>query len=226
MANNQYLRWDAQSIQELLRQKLLESGLLTDQLYPSSDTKILIDIFAWVFDVLTYMLNNAAADTLFNDTQLYENMNRIVKLLSYNPHGYLTSSTECKIDINTEVKTEIIDNCTIPKFTSIDLGKTDKYGNPIRYSFIEDFIFNVYTVRDSAGKILHSRIITPQAWPVIYNGTFKKYDVTFMSSGIPYEIFTLTGLNPNIELAPVFLDHKNFHVFIESINEVTRCIRI
>jgi hypothetical protein len=68
MANNQYLRWDAQSIQELLRQKLLESGLLTDQLYPSSDTKILMDIFAWVFDVLTYMLNNSASDVLFADT--------------------------------------------------------------------------------------------------------------------------------------------------------------
>lgn len=147
MTNN-YLMWDAQSIQELLRQKLLESGLLTDQLYPSSDTKILMDIFAWVFDVLTYMLNNAAADTLFADTQLYENMNRIVKLLSYNPHGYLTSSTECKFELNSELlDISLADTCTIPKFTSIDLGKTDKYGNPIKYSFVEDFIFNVYTVR-------------------------------------------------------------------------------
>lgn len=128
MAHEQYLKWDAQSIQELLRLKLLESGLLTDQLYPSSDTKILIDIFAWVFDVLTYMLNNAAADTLFTDTQLYENMNRIVKLLSYNPHGYLTSSTEVKFDINSEATDKILaDTCIIPKFTSIDLGKTDKY---------------------------------------------------------------------------------------------------
>lgn len=128
MANEQYLRWDAQSIQELLRLKLIESGLLTDQLYPSSDTKILIDIFSWVFDVLTYMLNNSAADTLFSDTQLYENMNKIVKLLSYNPHGYLTSSTECKFEINSEATDKVLaDTCTIPKFASIDLGKTDKH---------------------------------------------------------------------------------------------------
>ena len=25
-------------------------------------------------------------------------------------------------------------------------------------------------------------------------------------------------LNPNIELAPVFIDHKNFHVYVETIN--------
>lgn len=81
MANYDYLRWDAQSIQELLRRKLLESGLLTDQVYPSSDVKILMDLFAWVFDVLTYMLNNAASDVLFSDTHLYENINRLVKLL-------------------------------------------------------------------------------------------------------------------------------------------------
>ena len=42
MAQYDYLRWDAQSIQELLRRKLLESGLLTDQLYPSSD--IIIEV--------------------------------------------------------------------------------------------------------------------------------------------------------------------------------------
>ena len=56
--NNEYLCWDAQSIQELLRRKLLESGLYTDQVYPGSDTRILIDLFAWTFDVLTYILNN------------------------------------------------------------------------------------------------------------------------------------------------------------------------
>jgi hypothetical protein len=97
MANYDYLKWDAQSILVYLRRKLLESGLLTDQLYPGSDTKILMDLFAWTFDVLTYMLNNAAADSLFADTQLYENMNRIVKLLGYNPVGYLTSSIQCKL---------------------------------------------------------------------------------------------------------------------------------
>lgn len=103
MPNYDYLRWDAQSIQELLRRKLLESGILTDQVYPSSDVKILMDLFAWVFDVLTYMLNNAAADVLFSDTTLYENINRLVKLLSYSPKGYLTASALCQLGINSQI---------------------------------------------------------------------------------------------------------------------------
>ena len=48
MANYDYLRWDAASIQQLLRRKLLESNIYTDQLYPGSDTKILIDLFKYI----------------------------------------------------------------------------------------------------------------------------------------------------------------------------------
>ena len=218
-----YLKWDAESIQELLRRKLLDSGLYTDQLYPGSDTKILIDLFAWTFDVLTYIMNNAAADSLFADTQLYENLNRIVKLLSYNPHGYLTSSSQFKIGINPQIdinaKSRLPDTCTIPKFTSIDTEKTDKYGNSIKYSFVEDFTFNVYT--SVVGNTYTSQVITPRNWPILYNGEFKKYFEVFNSSGIPYEVFTLVGVTPNIEDNPVYIDHNNFHVYVEKIDEET-----
>lgn len=214
--NYDYLRWDAQSIQELLRRKLLESGILTDQLYPASDVKILIDLFAWTFDVLTYMLNNSAADVLFSDTKIYENMNRIVKLLSYSPKGYLTASSDFLIQTNVNEDMEAETVCTIPKFTSIDTGKVDKYGDNIKYSFIKDFSFSVY----------NSKVLTPKSWPVLYNGQFKKYDTTFISTGIPYEVFTMNGLNPNIESHPIYIDHNNFHVYIERINENTGEIKI
>ena len=55
--NTDLLKYDAADIRELIRRKLLESGVLTDQIYPGSDTSILIDIFSWMFNVLTYMLN-------------------------------------------------------------------------------------------------------------------------------------------------------------------------
>jgi hypothetical protein len=73
------------------------------------------------------MLNNAAADTLFADTQLYENMNRLVKMLSYSPHGYITSAVETKISINDNLDKILPDYCVIPKFSCIDLGMTDSY---------------------------------------------------------------------------------------------------
>jgi len=210
--NYDYLRWDAQSIQELLRRKLLESGILTDQLYPASDIKILMDLFAWTFDVLTYILNNSAADVLFSDTAIYENMNRLVKLLSYSPKGYLTCSSEFLISTNTNQSTTIDEDiCTIPKFASINTGKIDKYGNEIKFSFVKDFTFNIY----------NGVVVIPKAWPVLYNGQFKKYSSVFTSDGTPYEIFTMAGLNPNNENNPIYIDHNNFHVYIETISETT-----
>lgn len=209
MAKYDYLRWDAESIQELLRRKLLESGLLTDQLYPSSDTKILIDLFAWTFDVLTYMLNNAAADSLFSDTYVYENMNRLVKLLSYNPRGYLTSSAEFKISFNNLIDSSNInnknapDNLNIPKFSYIESEKTDKNGNIVRYSFVNDYSLTTYK----------TSIVTPLKWPILYNGVFKKYPTVFTALGIPNEVFSISfGEN-------VIADHNQFYVYIESINE-------
>lgn len=61
-------------------------------------------------------------------------------------------------------------------------------GNEVRYSFVEDYIFNVYTTGNS------SIIVTPRTWPILYNGQFKKYDTTFTITSYPYETFTLTRI--------------------------------
>ena len=60
------LKFDASSIQELLTRKLIDSGLYSDQIYPGSDTRILIDLFSWMFNVIMYNLNNSASNALFD----------------------------------------------------------------------------------------------------------------------------------------------------------------
>ena len=133
-------------------------------MYPGSDTKIVLDLFAWTFDVLTYILNNNAADSLFADTQVYENMNRLVKLLSYNPDGYHSANCMFRLSLIVSAikngSNVLPDICTIPKFASIDLGKTDSNGNSIKYSFVEDYTFNVS----------NTEVISPEYWPILYNG--------------------------------------------------------
>lgn len=210
--NYDYLKYDAQSLQELLRRKLLQGGVYTDQMYPGSDTKIVLDLFAWTYDVLTYVLNNNAADSLFADTQVYENMNRLVKLLSYNPDGYHSSNCTFRLSLITSAirngSNVLPDVCTIPKFTSIDLGKIDSNGNAIKYSFVDDYKF----------RVSNTAIVSPQYWPVLYNGQFRKYDTVFTATGAPYESFILIDLDPKNN---VYVDHDNFHVYIEHVNEQT-----
>lgn len=183
-------------------------------MYPGSDTKIILDLFAWTFDVLTYILNNNAADSLFADTQVYENMNRLVKLLSYNPDGFHSAHSTFRLSINNSSiingNNLLPDVCTIPKFTSIDLGKNDSNGNPIKYSFIDDYTFSINNTTSI------SNIISPENWPILYNGQFRKYLTVFTATSAPYETFILSNLNPKNN---IYVDHDNFHVYIEHINE-------
>ena len=65
--NTDYLKYDATSMQQLLRRKLTEKGYYTDQMYPGSDIKMVMDIFSWTFGCLTYMLNNSAAESMFEN---------------------------------------------------------------------------------------------------------------------------------------------------------------
>lgn len=205
-----FLKYDASSIQELLRRKLLESGLYTDQVYPGSDTRILIDLFAWTFDVLTYILNNNAADTLFEDTEVYENLNKIVKLLTYNPKAFTTSNAEFSISCTLDEFTNNEIFCTIPKYCSIDTGKSDANGNSIKYSFIEDFTF----------KMNGGSIVGLKNGPILYNGEFVRYIFDNTSENIPYETFIMTNVSPNADI-PVYIDNDTIHIYIEKVNERT-----
>lgn len=220
--NTDYLKWDAESIQELLRRKLTESGLLTDQLYPGSDTSIIIDLFAWTYDVLTYILNNAASDTLFSDSHLYENVNRLVKLLSYNPLGYRTSQCEFRISPNDEqitASSTLPETINIPKFAYVNSGLTDRDGNDICFSFKNSFTINSYSYTNTDGEIV-ARVVTPKVWPTLYNGRFKKYSEEFVSTEIPYESFELTDLSSTT--TNIYVDHNSFIVYVEIIDEATR----
>lgn len=199
------LKFDASSIQELLTRKLIDSGLYSDQIYPGSDTRILIDLFSWMFNVIMYNLNNSASNALFDDAELYENLNKIVKILSYKPHAYKTSYAEFNLNY-LEADTNSF-TCTIPKFASINTGKSDSYGNAIKYSFVKDFTFNVINGQVSSLEN-----------PVLYNGKFVHYTFYGETTGSPFEMFILQNTNPD-EDEPTYIDTTGLTILFEKIND-------
>ncbi len=87
----QFLHFNAYSIKEMIVRKLTEDTDFTDQIYEGSNLNILIDLVAYMYQCLMYNLNNAAAESMFADTRLYENMRRLVKFIGYNPKGIIPS---------------------------------------------------------------------------------------------------------------------------------------
>jgi len=86
-SNIDFLRFSAYSMKELITRKLSEDSRFTDQIYEGSNLAILIDIVSYMYQCLAYQLNSAAAESMFADTQLYDNMIRLIKFIGYNPRG-------------------------------------------------------------------------------------------------------------------------------------------
>lgn len=181
---NDYLRYSAISIKDLIRLKLTENGTFTDQNFEDSNLSIFIDTVAYMYSTLIFYLNNGASESIFTDTQLYENMNRIVKLLGYNPQGFITSTVQNSMGLRDTYSFNNSGIKTIPKYTTYTTSLTDANGNPIKYTFVEDYAFVASSIStiDSDFK------------PILYNGEWKLYNNTFTSTGIPFETFTLENL--------------------------------
>lgn len=206
MANNDYLRWSAKSLKELLNLKLTEQGLFSDQNFEDSNLSVLIDIFAYTYDTLSYYLNVGASEAMFTDAEIYENLNRIVKELRYNPRGFITSTVECTMGVknNQYLEGQIY---TIPRYSTVRTGKSDEQGDAISYTFIQDFTF----LSDSPSTI------DTDFTPVVYNGEWRLYDETQVATGIPWETFTMDRLNlrdDNPE-GRIYLAHPYIHVYVQ-----------
>lgn len=177
--NKDFLKFSAYSIKDLVTRKLSESTKFTDQVYEGSNLAVLIDIFSHMAQCVLYSLNTAAGESMFSDTQLYENMNRLVKFLGYNPKGVQSATASLVLDqrpLNSADGTFIAHN--LCKYSAIDVGKTDKLGNKVYYSLVD----TTTTASGDEFKVL------------FYNGRWKKYPIIFSSSGGQYQTFRLTEI--------------------------------
>jgi len=171
ISNNDYLRFSAYSIKDLITRKLSDNSKFTDQIYEGSNLAILIDIVSYMYQCLIYNINNAAAESMWADTQIYENINRLCKFIGYNPAGYSTAM--CTVTLDNSSNTTGIDFALtpIPKYSYIDIGKTDSRGKKIFYSTDK---VNTVTTGDTNYNM------------VMYNGRWKLYSTIFTSNGDPY----------------------------------------
>ena len=191
-----FLRFSAYSFKELITRKLSENTKFTDQVYEGSNIAILVDLVAALFQGLTYCINSQASESMFQDTQYYSNINRLVRLIGYNPKGFIPSTCTFQWSVN-----EAYDDVIIPRYTAFDLNKTDKNGKKIYYSFVED-----YQMTGESNEA------------ILTNGAWKLYSTIFTSSGSQYETFTLTGLEANAEKEK-YVAYKYIDVYVKRNGE-------
>lgn len=186
-----YLAFDATSMKAFLKQRLIDSGVFSDQIYEGSNLSQIIDVFAMTFQNLIFYMNKTGAEGLFSDAQIYENLNRIVKSLGYNPIGAQTALLPFRFTAS-----ELLPEGTyvIPRYSRIPAGG-------VSFSFPKDVVFSPSIV-DSEGYV--TNLSVPQ---ILYQGMYEEYP-QHEALGDEYE---LVELNPG-EL--IIIDHFSIDVYV------------
>lgn len=186
-----YLTFDALTLKTFIKDRLNDSKLFTDQNYESSYMSTVNEIIAYTFHTLMYYLNRTSTESMFAESQIYENMNRIVKLLDYSPIGKQTPTITFGLSSTPFISPGLY---TIPRYSQVTNGN-------ISYSVNEDIVLS---------KLLSNQTESfdnEVADKLMYQGSYQEYP-----------IYQATGnVNEVIYFAPgddVLIDHFNIDVYV------------
>jgi hypothetical protein len=194
---NSYVAFDGTSLRDIIIDRLNRGKVFTDQNYQGSNISAIIDVISYSFSNLLFYLNKTSSESMFSEAQLYENMNRIVKLLNYKPVGPQGQTIPIKLTITNIPK----GNYIIPKYSYVNVGSTT-------YSFNEDVSFTKLTDSISEDITILDNTIT------LREGFFQEYPL-YKSGGIDNEKIYLSVDSK------VTIDNFNIHVYVKKYNTDT-----
>ena len=198
--NTDFLRFNAFAIKDLITRKLAQDSNYTDFIYPGSNLNIFIDICSYVFQTLMFNLNSAASESMWSDTKIYENINRLCAFLGYNPHGMNPAAAIFSVPLAQFAGSG---NKIIPRYSYIDAGKTDNTGKKVYYSTVEDIEVQTTDTNRTAQDI------------TLYNGRWRLYNTIFTAQGTDWETFTLNGLRSDT-FTNEYVANNYIHVYVVS----------
>ena len=193
-----YVAFDATTLKDFIVQRLNENEKFTDQNYEGSNLAAVIDIIAYSYHVLLFYLNNTAAEVDFNQATLYENMNRIVKLIGYKPTGKQTSVVPIKAVAGQGLTKG---NYTIRKYSYVLADSNTQY------TFNEDISFDKTVDGNQEIKSLEDNAI-------LYQGSVREYP-DYFAQGIDFESFPIVVENITNTDDSRFISENTISVYVK-----------
>ena len=199
LPRNSYATFDALTLKQLIKDRLNAGGVFTDQNFEGSNLNAIIDVVALSYHYLLFYLNTTSNESLFNQTSLYENMNRLVKLINYNPVGYKTALLSFEATANSNLPANIY---TIPRYSYFTI-------NGIYYTFINDVTFSKTIAGTESLASLYDETL-------LYQGKTVEFPPQ-IAIGENFENFTMVVKN-NITNQPVNIDQSSINVYVKDVN--------
>lgn len=198
LPRNAYASFDAVSLKQLIIQKLSTSDIFRDQTFEGSNLNSLIDIVAFMYHVLLFQLNQNAAEGVFTQATIYENMNKLVGLLNYKPTGLQTAFVEFSMTANAALP---IGSYLVKRFSSVNV---DGYN----YTLVGDINFE----KANSGEESLSFTDT-----VLYQGTITEYP-PYIATGENFENITVAFENLVDPNNGNFIGDNTVTVFVKEID--------
>lgn len=197
LPQNAYVSFDATSLKSFMIEQLNNGGVFTDQNYEGSNISGILDILAYYTHVLMFYLNQTSSESMFSQATIYENMNRIVKMIGYKPGGRQTSI--CSV------------NCLASSSLPAGSYNIRKYSyfliDNIQYTFINDFPFEKITNSSETITSINDESI-------IYQGVVGEYPV-YTAIGEEYETFPIVVSNLVDTSDTRFISHGSISVYVK-----------
>tara|TARA_R110000782_G_C14816131_1_gene413280 strand:- start:3709 stop:5532 length:1824 start_codon:yes stop_codon:yes gene_type:complete len=199
LQQDSYASFDALTLKQLMKQRLNDGGVYTDQTFEGSNMSSIIDVIAFSYHTLLFYLNRTSAETMFTDATIYENMNRIVKLVDYKPKGYQTSLLPFNVDVNSSLP---IGTYTIKRYSYFSIDGTI-------YSFANDITFTKSLPGDES-------LVDFSDTNLLRQGQYFEYPPQF-STGEDFEtiVLSLKVANTNTNLK---IDGGSIDVYVKDVN--------
>ena len=203
LPRNAYLSFDANSLKTLIIDRLNENETFTDQNFEGSNFSAFIDVVAYMYHVLLFQLNTTSNESTFSTATIYENMNKLVSTIGYNPLGDQTSL----VNISLSARNLTSNVYTLPRFSSIAAN-----GNS--YVTIEDITFEK-TIDNTLEQVAPSN-------STLYQGTIT--ETSYNATGEPYENIILIDSFTSKQFiqstsnvrGSKFISDNSFNIFVQN----------
>ena len=194
-----YTTFDALTLKQHIKDRLNQGGVFTDQDFEGSNLSALIDIVAFSYHLSLFYLNQTSSEALFDETSVFENINRITKLIGYKPTGYKTSLLSFNATASESLPQSIY---TIKRFSYFTL-------NGINYSFVNDATFGKSTT-------VTEDISTLSDNTLLYQGKFFEHPIQ-TAVGQNFESIPLV-VKDNVNNTAINIEHDSINIFVKKFN--------
>ena len=194
-----YATFDALTLKQHIKDRLNEGGVFTDQNFEGSNLSSLIDIVAFSYHLSLFYLNQTSSEALFDEASVFENINRITKLIGYRPTGYKTSVLSFNATASELLPINIY---TVKRFSYFNINGLD-------YSFIGDATFSKTVEGTESLNSLSDNTL-------LYQGKFFEHPVQ-NALGQDFEVVPLV-VKDNINDTAVNIEHDSINVFVKKFD--------